>query len=118
MRIWNTCFVVGVVALAVALSGGEARADGITLGIYTLDTPEGVVVTEVLPGGIADRDMPRLRPGAHIITINGAPVKSAEQFRLILQSSNFVKFQFVDPTGELRWANAWSGGRRIVCCRP
>ena len=119
MSIWKNGLVAGAVALAITLSGGAARADGIPLGISTLDTPKGVEVTGVVPGGIADRDMPRLRPGAHIITVNGAPVTSAEQFRQVLQSSNFVRFQFVDPTGELRWANAWSGGRRVVFdCRP
>jgi S1-C subfamily serine protease len=108
----------GVVALVIALSGGEAKADGIPLGIVIADTPTGVMVTDVLAGGIADRFMPRLKPGAHIIDLNGAPVTSAEQFRQVLLSSNFVRFHFVDTTGERRWANAWSGGHPPLNCRP
>jgi S1-C subfamily serine protease len=99
------------VALVLALAAGEARADGIPLGVVIVDTPKGVEVKEVLSGGIADRCMPRLRPGAHIIKVNGEPVTSAADFAKVLENSNFVKFHFVDPTGELRWAHAWSGGR-------
>ena len=107
MRIWKNGVATVMVALVMAFSGGEAKAGGIPLGIVIVETPNSVLVTEVLPGGIADHCMPRLRPGAHIITLNGVPITSAEQFRQVLESSTFVKFQFVDPTGELRWAHAW-----------
>ena len=117
MRAWKNVLVAGAVALALALSASAAKAS-IPLGIVILDTPTGVVVTNVLPGRIADRCMPRLRRGAQIITVNGDPVTSAEQFRRVVESSNFVKFQFVDATGELRWAIAWSGERIQLNCRP
>jgi S1-C subfamily serine protease len=118
MRTLRNGVAVAIVALVFAISEGEAKADGIPLGIVIVDAPTGVVVTDVTAGGIADRCMPRLRPGAHIIDLNGAPVTSAEQFRKVLLSSHFVRFHFVDPTGELRWANAWSGGRPPLNCRP
>ena len=111
MRTWKNVFALASVALVLALAAGEARADGIPLGVVIVDTPKGVEVKEVLSGGIADRCMPRLRPGAHIIKVNGEPVTSAADFAKVLENSNFVKFHFVDPTGELRWAHAWSGGR-------
>ena len=117
MKAWKTVVVAGVIALALGLSPSAAKAQ-IPLGIVIQDTPTGVVVTGVFQGGIADRCMPRLRAGARIVTVNGDPVTSAEQFRLIVESSNFVKFEFVDATGELRWARAWSSGRIPLNCRP
>ena len=115
MRRWKCGLVAAAVALALALSASAAKAD-IPLGIRIQDTPSGVVVTDVAPGGIADRCMPRLRPGAHIVTVNGGPVISAEQFRRVVECSTFVGFEFVDCTGELRWARAWS--ERMRCCGP
>jgi S1-C subfamily serine protease len=117
MRTWKNVLVVGVVVLALALSTSAARAD-IPLGIFVAETPNGIVVTDVIQGGIADRCMPRLRRGARIVTVNGDPIKSAEQFQRILEASDFVRFQFVDPTGELRWARAWSSPRILLNCRP
>jgi hypothetical protein len=88
-----------------------AKADGIPIGIVISDTPtNGIEVTEVLPGGIAERCMPRLRPGAQLITLNGLPIKSAADFKRVLDSSDFVRFEFVDPKGNFRWARAWSAG--------
>ena len=118
MKIWQIGLGVVAMVFMLAFAAGEARSDGIALGVILKDTPKGVEVTDVIPYGIADRCMPRLKPGAHIITLNGAPLQSAEDFKRILDSSNFVKFQFVDPTGELRWANAWSGGQPGRNCRP
>ncbi len=109
--------VVGIAALALTLSVRAARAD-IPLGIVIQDTPTGVVVTNVYQCGIADRCMPRLRPGARVVTVNGDPVASAESFRQIVACSDFVRFEFIDGTGELRWARAWSGGRILLQCRP
>jgi S1-C subfamily serine protease len=117
MKVWKTAVVAGAIALALTLSPSVAKAQ-IPLGIVVQETPTGVVVTDVFQGGIADRCMPRLRPGARIVTVNGDPVTSAEQFRLIVESSTFVRFQFVDVRGELRWARAWSGGRIPLNCRP
>jgi hypothetical protein len=110
VRTWKNILALAAVLLVLALSG-ETRADGIPLGVVIVDTPKGVEVKEVLSGGIADRCMPRLRPGAYIVKLNGEPVTTAAEFAKVLENSNFVKFHFVDPTGELRWANAWSGGR-------
>ncbi len=109
MRGWKNVLVTGVVALAISLSASAARP-GIPLGIFIQDTTKGVFVTDVNKGGIADRCMPRLRQGAHIVTVNGSPITSAEQFRRVIESSNFVKFEFIDASGELRWARAWSSG--------
>jgi S1-C subfamily serine protease len=117
MKVWKTVVVAGAVALALTLSPSVAKAQ-IPLGIVVQNTPTGVVVTDVFQGGIAGRCMPRLRPGARIVTVNGGPVTSAEKFRLIVESSNFVRFEFVDATGELRWARAWSGMRIPLSCRP
>jgi S1-C subfamily serine protease len=114
---WKRVVVVGIVALALALSVSAARAD-VPLGIAIQDTPNGVIVTEVYQGGIADRCMPRLRPGVRIVTVNGHPLGSAEEFRNIVVCSDYVRFQFIDATGELRWARAWSGGRILLPCRP
>jgi S1-C subfamily serine protease len=116
-RIWKSVVVVGVVALALTLSVRAAKAD-VPLGIVIQNTPDGVVVSDVFQGGIADRCMPRLRPGARIVTVNGNPLTSAEMFQQIVGCSDFVRFQFIDATGELRWARAWSGGRVILRCRP
>ena len=117
MKVWKAGVVAGAIALVLALSPSAAKAQ-IPLGIVVRDTPTGVVVTDVFERGIADRCMPRLRPGARIVTVNGDPVTSAEQFRLIVESSTFVRFQFVDATGELRWARAWSSGRIPLNCGP
>jgi S1-C subfamily serine protease len=116
MKDRKTVVVVGVIALALALSVRAARAD-IPLGIAIQDTPAGAVVTDVFPGGIADRCMPRLRPGARIVTVNGNQVTSAEEFRQIVACSDFVRFEFIDASGELRWARAWSGERVLLRCR-
>ncbi len=116
-KAWKSVVVTGVVALALALSVRTARAD-IPLGIVIQDTPAGVIVTDVFQGGIADRCMPRLRPGARIVTLNGYPLTSAEDFRRFVAFGDFIRFQFIDPTGELRWARAWSGGRFLPRCRP
>ena len=117
MKAWKAGVVAGAIALALTLSPSVAKAQ-IPLGIVVQNTPTGVVVTDVFERGIADRCMPRLRPGTRIVTVNGDPVKSAEQFRLIVESSNYVRFEFVDATGELRWARAWSSGRIPLNCRP
>ena len=117
MRTWKNVFALASVALVLALAAGEARADGIPLGVVIVDTPKGVEVKEVLSGGIADRCMPRLRHGARIVSVNGDKLTSADQFQRIVESSTFIRFQFVDATGELRWARAWSG--QMGCyCRP
>ncbi len=116
-RVWKSVVVVGVLALALAVSTRAAKAD-VPLGIVIQDTPNGVVMTDLFQGGIADRCMPRLRPGARIVSINGEPLTSADRFQQIVASSDFVRFQFIDATGELRWARAWSGGRIIFRCRP
>jgi S1-C subfamily serine protease len=118
MRAWKRLVVAGAIALAITLSSvRSARAD-IPLGIVIQDTPAGVVVTDVVIGGIADRCMPRLRPGARIVTVNGSPVTSAEGYRQIVACSDFVRFEFIDATGELRWARAWNGGRILPRCKP
>lgn len=117
MKTWKAVVVVVAIALALALFPGAAKAD-IPLGLVIQDTPAGVVVVEVTPGGIADRCMPRLRPGACIVTVNGNPVKSAEQFQQVVQSSTFIRFNFLAPNGEPRWAVAWSGGRIPLDFRP
>jgi len=114
-KAWKSVVLVGVVALALSVS--MARAD-IPLGVAIQDTPTGVIVTDVFQGGIAERCMPRLRPGARIVTVNGHQVSSAEGFRRIVACSDFVRFEFVDATGELRWARAWSGRRVLLRCRP
>jgi len=114
---WKSGIVIGFVALVFAFATGEAKADGIPIGIVINNTPDGIEVTEVLPGGIADHCMPRLRPGAHIITLNGLPVKSAEDFKRVIDTSNFVRFEFVDPKGEARWARAWSSGHAPSDCK-
>jgi S1-C subfamily serine protease len=116
-KAWKSVGVVGIVVLALALSTRAARAE-VPLGIVIQDTPTGVIVTDVYQGGIADRCMPRLRAGARIVTVNGQPLASAEEFQRIVASSDYVKFQFIDATGELRWARAWSGGRILLPCRP
>jgi S1-C subfamily serine protease len=117
MKTRNSAVVVGLIALALTLCAREARAD-IPLGIVIQDTPTGVVVTDVIKGGIADRCMPRLRPGARIVTVNGSPAPSADGFRQIMASSDFVRFEFIDATGELRWARAWSTGKPQPRFRP
>ena len=99
-----------IAALVIAFAGSIAKADGIPLGIVINETPKGIEVTQVLSGGIADHCMPRLRPGAYIITLNGLPLKSAEDFKRVIDSSTFVRFEFIDPKGESRWARAWSSG--------
>jgi S1-C subfamily serine protease len=116
-KAWKSVVVVGVVALALALSMSATRAD-IPLGIALQDTPTGVIVIDVFQGGIADQCMPRLRPGARIVTVDGNQVTSAEAFRRIVACSDLVRFEFIDATGELRWARAWSGGRVLPKCRP
>jgi S1-C subfamily serine protease len=110
MKAWKLLVVAAAVALALGFSPSSARAQ-VPLGIGIEQTPDGIVVTEVVPGGIADRCMPRLRPGARLITVNGDPIKSAEQFKQIVDTSTYIKFDFIDPTGERRWARAWSGRR-------
>jgi S1-C subfamily serine protease len=116
-KAWKSIVAVGVVALALALSVSAVRA-AIPLGIAIQDTSAGVIVTDVLQGGIADRCMPRLRPGARIVTVNGNQVTSAEGFRRIVACSDLMRFEFIDATGELRWARAWSGVRFLLRCRP
>ncbi len=118
MRAWKSVIFAGAVALAITLSAVRAARADIPLGIVIQDTPHGVVVTHVFLGGIADRCMPRLRPGARIVTVNGNPVTSAEGYKQIVACSDFVRFEFIDATGELRWARAWSGGRILPRCRP
>lgn len=108
MKAWKLLLVVGPIAWALALSPSAARAQ-VPLGITIQQTPAGVVVVDVMPGGIADRCMPRLRPGARLIVVNGGPVTSAEQFQQMVVSSNYVTFEFIDNTGERRWAKAWGG---------
>jgi hypothetical protein len=96
-----------------------ARAAGIPLGIVIEDTPQGILVREVQPGGIADRCMPRLRAGSYIATLNGFPVPSAVEFKRAIECSDFVRFEFSDAKGELRWARAWSRGNApadAACC--
>ncbi|HEV3387277.1 MAG TPA: PDZ domain-containing protein [Gemmata sp.] len=105
-------------ALVIAFTGSIAKADGIPLGIVVDETPKGIEVTQVLPGGIADRCMPRLRPGAYIITLNGFPVRSAVDFKRVIDSSTFVRFEFIDPKGESRWARAWSNGYAPSDAKP
>ena len=107
MKLWKTALVAGAVVLALALSVQSARAD-IALGITIQNTPDGVIVVEVTPGMIVDRNMPRLRPGAKIITVNGNAVTSAEQFQQIILASDYVRFEFLAPNGEKRWAVAWN----------
>jgi hypothetical protein len=117
MTAWKLALTGGIVALGFPLFTNTARAD-VPLGIGFADPPAGVVVTDGMPGRIADRCMPRLRPGARIVSANGAPVKSAEQVAQVVVSSDFIRFQFVDATGELRWAQGWSGPRPVFDCRP
>jgi len=117
MKVCKNLLVAGAVALVLTLSASAAKAS-IPLGIVVVETPTGLVVTDVVQGGIADRCMPRLRRGARIVAVNGDRVTSAEQFQRVLESSDFVKFQFVDPTKELRWARAWSGSGIPFNCRP
>jgi S1-C subfamily serine protease len=117
MRARKTALIAVVAALVVSLFASAAKAD-VPLGIVMQNTPNGLVVRDVMPGKIADRCMPRLRIGARIVTVNGAPVTSAEQFQQVVESSAFIKFQFVDATGELRWARAWSGGSFACQGRP
>jgi hypothetical protein len=62
--------------------------------------------------------MPRLREGARIVTVNGDLVTSADQFQQVVVSSNFVRFEFIDAKGELRWAKAWSGARMPLQWKP
>jgi hypothetical protein len=109
---------IALAVLATAFTGGVARADGIPLGIVLLETPQGIQVTQVLPGGIADRCMPRLRPGASIVTLNGLPVKSADDFKRVIDTSTFVRFEFIDPTGASRWARAWTSGNAPSDAKP
>jgi S1-C subfamily serine protease len=118
MRAWKSVVVGVAVALAITLSSARAARADIPLGIVVQDTPTGLVVTGVVQGGIADRCMPRLRPGARIVTVNGNPVTSAQGFRQIAVRSDFVRFEFIDATGELRWARAWSSARILPGCRP
>jgi C-terminal processing protease CtpA/Prc len=108
---------VSAIALVLAFFPSTAKAQ-IPLAIAIEDTPNGVFVTTVFQGGIADRCMPRLRQGARIVTVNGEPLKSAEQFRQVVDSSTFVRFEFVDVTGERRWAKAWIGRRMPLDCGP
>jgi hypothetical protein len=115
---FKNIFAVALVLLAIAFTGNAAKADGIPLGVIIFDTPNGIEVTAVIPGGIADHCMPRLRPGAHIVTLNGLPVKSAEDFKRVIDSSNFVRFEFTDPKGEFRWARAWSSGHAPSDAKP
>jgi hypothetical protein len=105
-------------ALVIAFTGSLAKADGIPLGIVIDETSKGIEVTQVLPGGIADRCMPRLRPGAYIITLNGFPVKSAVDFKRALDTDTFVRFEFIDPKGDSRWARAWSNGYAPSDAKP
>jgi len=108
---FKNCVSALFVALIFAFTGSMAKADGIPLGIVISDSPtNGIEVTDVLPGGIAERCMPRLRPGARIVTLNGLPVRSAEDFKRVIECSDFVRFEFVDPKGNFRWARAWSAG--------
>jgi S1-C subfamily serine protease len=115
MKSLKRVFLGGAVALALALFASAARAD-VPLGVIIEDTPNGVYVVDVFRGGIADRCMPRLRHGARIVTVNGDKLTSGDQFRQIVESSTFVRFQFVDATGELRWARAWSGQTTQLDC--
>ena len=108
IRAWKNVLVAGVVALALSLSARAAQP-GIPLGIVIEDTAKGVFVIDVQKGGIADRCMPRLRLGAQLVTVNGDAITSAEQFRRVIVSGNFVRFEFIDASGERRWARAWSG---------
>jgi S1-C subfamily serine protease len=117
MKAWKTILAAGAIAWAVAFSPHSAQAQ-IPLGINITETPSGIIVTGVLPGGIADRCMPRLRPGARLITVNGDPITSAVQFQQIVLSSTDVKFEFIDPKGERRWAVAWGGRRVLPNCGP
>jgi S1-C subfamily serine protease len=117
MIAWKTALVAAAVALLLPLFVTVARAD-VPLGLVVQDTSAGVVVVDVIPGRVADRCMPRLRRGARIVSVNGAPVKSAEQFVEVVVSSDFMRFQFIDPTGELRWAKAWSRDWLLFGCRP
>ena len=118
MFTFKNILAVSLVLLAIAFAGGAAKADGIPLGIVIVDTPNGIEVSQVIPGGIADRCMPRLRPGAHIITLNGLPVRSAQDFKRVIDTSNFVRFEFTDPKGEFRWARAWSSGHAPSDAKP
>ncbi len=107
--------VAGAIVLALVVFASAARAD-VPLGVIIEDTPNGVFVVDVFKGGIADRCMPRLRQGARIISVNGDKLTSGDQFRQVVENSTFVRFQFVDATGELRWARAWSGQRALCDC--
>lgn len=118
MKCWKIGFAFVAATMIVAAIRGEARADGIPLGITIQETPKGILVTDVQPSGIADRCMPRLRPGAYLMTLNGLPIKSAADFKRVLETNAFVKFEFVDPAGNFRWARAWSGGYTCQCDKP
>jgi S1-C subfamily serine protease len=117
MKAWKLLIIVAAITLALGSSASEARAQ-VPLGITIEPTPDGIVVTEVVPGGIADRCMPRLRPGARLITVNGDPIKSAEQFKQIVDTSDYVRFEFFDRNGERRWARAWNSRGMPLPCRP
>lgn len=110
------CLRVALAFFVSLLAADVARAGGIPLGIVIEDTPRGIVVREVLPGGIADRCMPRLRPGAFIVSLEGLPVQSAAEFKRVIETSDFVRFEFADPKGEFRWARAWSRGHAPADC--
>jgi serine protease Do len=56
---------------------------------YALDKAEGLVITEVEPGSIADRR--GLRPGDVITEVNRKPVTSLKQFRDALQAASAKK---------------------------
>jgi hypothetical protein len=114
------CLCAAIALYAAMFSANAAPAAGIALGLVIEETPQGIEVKEVLPGGIADRCMPRLRPGAYIVTLNGMPVPSALEFKRTIETSDSVRFEFVDPKGEFRWARAWSRGHApadaAACC--
>lgn len=112
----SKCLPVAIAFLVIAIAPNVAHAGGIPLGIVIEETPQGVVVRDVIPGGIADRCMPRLRPGAHIVTLEGLPVQSAAEFKRVIETSDFVRFEFADAKGEFRWARAWSRGHAPADC--
>jgi len=117
MKAWKLLIIVAAIALALGFSSSEARAQ-VPLGITIEQTPDGIVVTEVVPALIADRCMPRLRPGARLVTVNGDPIKSAEQFKQVVDTSDYVRFEFLDRNGERRWARAWNSRRVPLPCGP
>ena len=112
--------MASIAIAAIALTANVSQAGEIRLGVVIEETPQGIAVTDVIPGGIAERCMPRLRPGAYITTLNGFPVKSAAEFKRVIETSDYVRFDFVDPKGEHRWAHAWSAGNAppgaVPCC--